>query len=123
MARIKVNLTNVDSFEVFPDGNYLFAVVGISKAEDSGGLNWKIRVAEGGHEGAITTHYTSFKPQALWNLKSLCDALGVDYDEDGFDDEECMDGLFYADAHAEEYKEKMYMKLDPSSFAKKEIPF
>lgn len=113
--RIRVDLTQVDTFEQFPDGNYLFEILGATSDNDS--IKWKARVVEGEHEGKIIQHFCSLKPAALWNLKALCDAVGLDYTDDGFDTDDAEGALFYADVYAEEYEGRTYMKLDPSSFA------
>lgn len=91
MARINVNLNDVQSgFPLFPDGLYVVEIseksrVGKSQAGNAK-IIWfaKILDPEEFVDQTITWE-TSLTPAALWRLKEMTDAVGLDYDEDGFD--------------------------------------
>lgn len=68
------------------EGPYTFVVV---KGEDRLGkdsgkrtINWQCKVSVGGYKGKNVYHNTSLQPQALFNLKQMMIACGVDPDRD-----------------------------------------
>jgi len=94
MPRINVNLTDVESgFPLFPEDNYRVEIQDSSKvsvSKDGGSfIRWIAKCVEGEMDGKLIGWNTSLKPQALWNVKNLVEALDVEFDEEGFDLEEC----------------------------------
>jgi len=93
MPRINVNLNEVESgFALFPEDNYRVEIQESSKLmkSDSGAyIRWIAKCTDGEMEGKLIGWNTSLLPQALWNVKSLMEALGVEWDDDGFDLEAC----------------------------------
>lgn len=93
MPRINVNLKEVESgFPLFPEDNFRVEIQESSKLQksDSGTyIRWIAKCTEGEMEGKLIGWNTSLLPQALWNVLNLMEAIGVEYDEDGFELEDC----------------------------------
>lgn len=82
---IAVDFSGVESGgRAIPDGDYLLEVVSCEEKEgrESGAiyLAWKYKVAEGPYKGATVYDNTSLSPQALWRLKRLLEAMGIQAD-------------------------------------------
>lgn len=93
MTRINVNLEDVEGgFETFPDDTYKVELQTSSKIKksDAGAfIQWIAKCTEGEMESKLIGWNSSLLPQALWNLKALLKAIGVKWDEEGFELEEC----------------------------------
>lgn len=65
-----------------PEGDYLAKVKSIKKttAESSGNtmLKWEWEITEGKHKGKVLRDNTVLSPRALWRLKKVLEALGVE---------------------------------------------
>ena len=84
---IKVDFSEVESQDFsLPNGPYILAVSSVEKkrSESSGNdyLSWEYKVAEGKHKGKKVWDNTSLQPQALWRLRNLLEAMGMEI-EDG----------------------------------------
>ena len=84
---IKVDFSEVESQDFsLPNGPYILAVTSVEKkrSEASGNdyLGWEYKVAEGKHKGKKVWDNTSLQPQALWRLRNLLEAMGMEI-EDG----------------------------------------
>jgi hypothetical protein len=59
----------------FPEGDFLFKVIKheARKNESSGarGISWQMQCVSPKYKGKTLYHYTSLKPEALWNLRNL----------------------------------------------------
>lgn len=89
---VKVDFTGVESSGKLEAGRQLLTVDGtpeMKTSENSGNdyINWKMK-----GKGGSVYHTTSLQPQALWNLRNLLEALGmevpegpIDLDLDDFD--------------------------------------
>lgn len=82
---ISVDFSGVESGgRAIPDDDYLLEVVSVEEKEgrDSGAiyLAWKYKVADGAYKGATVYDNTSLSPQALWRLKRLLEAMGIQAD-------------------------------------------
>lgn len=82
---ISVDFSGVESGgRAIPDDDYLLEVVSVEEKEgrESGAiyLSWKYKVAEGPYKGATVYDNTSLSPQALWRLKRLLEAMGIQAD-------------------------------------------
>ena len=82
---IAVDFSGVESGgRAIPDDDYLLEVVSCEEKEgrESGAiyLAWKYKVAEGPYKGATVYDNTSLSPQALWRLKRLLEAMGIQAD-------------------------------------------
>lgn len=88
-----VNLSQVEGRIKIPEGEHLISVAEASSEEGQSGtyIKWKFKVVGGEADGGILYYNTSLAPQALWNLKSLLEALGYDIPEDEFDILEVLD--------------------------------
>lgn len=96
MPFINVNLSDVDSFEPMPEGEYDIEVdkveVRMNKAGDGLYLNWELVVLDGDFENRKLWMITSLKQTALFRLKQvfedmdLIDAddeeVEIEYDDD-----------------------------------------
>lgn len=87
--RVDIDVTNVG---VIPDGDYVGTVESFelrtSKKPDGGQyISWRFFVPDAGQS---VFHITSLKPTALFGIKDLLDACGVEYDESGFDLDGCV---------------------------------
>lgn len=95
MARININLNDVESgFETYPEGSYLVELQDtskITKSKTSGApkITWISKIMEGEFEGKLLSWDTSLQVQALWNLKGMLEQIGVEWDDDGFDLDDC----------------------------------
>lgn len=92
MAKTKGGSLKLDFSEVeassfaIPNGGYVLSVTSVEKkrSESSGNeyLSWEFKIAEGKHKGKKVWDNTSLQPQALWRLRNLFEAMGVEI-EDG----------------------------------------
>lgn len=82
-----VNLSQVEGRIRVPEGEHLISVAEATAEEGQNGtyIKWKFNVVGGDADGGILYYNTSLAPQALWNLKSLLEALDYDIPEDEFD--------------------------------------
>jgi len=90
MSRINVKLNDVQSgFEVYPDGLYLVEIQESSKTKKSKAGNlmilWIGKITEGEYENKLISWNTVLTEEALWNLKAMLEAVGLEWDEDGFE--------------------------------------
>lgn len=69
------------------DGDYLGKVVEVTQEEGQNGdyLKWTFELQDEGVEGRRVFLNTSLLPQALWNLRGLLEALGVEVPDDEMD--------------------------------------
>ena len=110
MARINVKLDDVSSsgFEVFPDGSYRVEIQPSSKLTQfksgSAGIRWIGRCVEGEMEGKLISWNSSLLPEALWNLKSQLEAMGFEWDEEGFELEDTFGGELIIDVSSYHYE-------------------
>lgn len=81
------SLADVESRVDIPDGEYLVKVAEVTQEEGDKApyLKWVFEIAEGKSEGGKLYNNTSLSEKALWNLKTLLEALGVEIPEDEFD--------------------------------------
>lgn len=95
MSRINVNLDDVEGgFETYPNGKLIMTIQESSKIAQSTSNNpmirWIGKITEPEeYEGKLYSFQTSLLPQALFKLKQVVEALGVGWDEDGFELEDC----------------------------------
>lgn len=91
---IKVDFTGVESSGKVEEGRQLLTVDGTPEVKTSEGsgndyINWKFKAT-----GGSVYHTTSLQPQALWNLRNVLEALGLEVSESAMDlDLSEMDGL------------------------------
>lgn len=80
-AVLKVDFTGVESSGKVEEGRQVAEVVECEvKTSDSSGcdyINWKLKA-----KGGTIYHTTSLQPQALWNLRNVLEALGLEVPED-----------------------------------------
>lgn len=78
---LKVNMTDVESGVLVPEGDYIVEVASVEVAEsESSGkeyLKWKFEITEGSCKGQNLFHNTSLQPQALFNLKGVLISMGM----------------------------------------------
>lgn len=88
-SKIKVNFKGVESGgKLVPEGDYTIRVDEVTQEESDAGnayLAWVLKVADGKHKGSTLYHNTSLQPQALWNLKGVLEALGVEVPDSSLD--------------------------------------
>lgn len=95
MARINVKLDEVESgFQTYPEDKYLVEILDKTRIATSQAnepkIIWISKIIEGDFEGKLFSWDTSLTTAALWNVKSLLEAMGFEWDEDGFDTEDCV---------------------------------
>src|SRR5690606_23145410 len=77
---ISVDFSDTTSNAVLPEGEYLLEVEDVEqKTSDNSGNDYlaiTLKVAEGKHKGQKVWHNCSLQPQALFNLRSVLEALG-----------------------------------------------
>jgi len=113
MPKIKVNLDEVESgFPIYPDGLFHVRITDKSKikpAKQGGAPNilWVAEVIDGEFEGKMISWNTSLQANALWNLKGMIEKINVEWDEEGFEMEDCFDEeLFVKNKSGETYNDK-----------------
>lgn len=81
------NLADVEARIDVPDGEYLVKVEEVTQEDGDKApyLKWVFVIAEGKSEGGKLYNNTSLSEKALWNLKTLLEALGVEIPEEEFD--------------------------------------
>ena len=110
MARINVKLDDVESgFVVVPEDSYLVELQEsskVKKAKTSGEpkIMWMSKIIDGEFEGKSFSWDTSLTDAALWNLKSMLEVIEVEWDEDGFDLEDCTYRKLIIDVVVEDYE-------------------
>lgn len=81
---IKVNFSDIQTFETLPTGNYSVIVESVelrdSKSSEYPYLNWTLEVQEGDYAGRKLWLITSLNPKALWKLQETLAALGYETD-------------------------------------------
>lgn len=86
---VKVNFKGVQAGgKLVPEGDYTVKVDEVTQEESDAGnayLAWILKVADGKHKGSTLYHNTSLQPQALWNLKGVLEALGVEVPDSSLD--------------------------------------
>ena len=93
MPRINVNLNEVQDsqFETFTEGLHAVEIQPSTKMKQSeAGAYIQIiaKCIEGDMEGKMIGWNCSLLPNALWDLKAMMVALGIEWEDDGFDLEE-----------------------------------
>jgi hypothetical protein len=109
MPRINVKLDDVESgFETYPEGSYLVELQETSKiAKSKSGspkVIWISKILEGEFEDKLLSWDTSLLDQALWNLKGMLEQIGVEWDEDGFELDDCTYQKLIVDVVVEEWE-------------------
>ena len=99
---VRVNMSGVEGGRrVVPEGDYRAKVAEVSQEESDNGeyLKWKFSTVDKNkkHNNVPLYYNTSLQPQALWNLRNVLEALGVDVPDDNLDldlsdlvDKECI---------------------------------
>lgn len=135
MARINVNLNDVEGFAVVPDGVYLVEIQESSKITKSKAGNpnirWIGKILEGDYEGKLISWNTVILDTALWKLKDMLEKIGVPFDEDGFDHEDAFGKELYIRNEQREYDNKpqndvvefFSTEMPPDEEPKDDIPF
>lgn len=110
MPRINVKLDDVESsFQIYPEGSYLVELQEtskIKKSKTSGApkVTWISKILEGEFEGKLLSWDTSLQDQALWNLKGMLEQIGVEWDEDGFELDDCTYQKIIVDVIVEDWE-------------------
>ncbi len=107
MARINVNLNDVESgFELFPDGVFPVEIQETTKLKQSDAGPYIMVIAkctDGEMEDKMIGWNCSLLPNALWNLKAMMEAAGIEWEEDGFDLEELFEAQLMIEVSSYEY--------------------
>lgn len=90
MGSMKINFAEVEgSFQPMPEGQYEVIIdkveVRESKSSDHNYLNWELVVQDDENEGRRLWMITSLSPKALFRLKDVFSALGLDVEADDFE--------------------------------------
>lgn len=90
-SSVSVNFEGVEAGgRSLPDGQYSLAVEGVPELKtsaESGNqyISWVFKVSEGKYKGRKVWHNTSLQPQALFNLRNLLEAMGIEVDDASMD--------------------------------------
>lgn len=89
-TKVKVNFTGVETRKTLPEDDYKLKVEEVTKEKSDspeGYLKWKFRTVSKNKKLDNAPLYlnTSLQPQALWNLRNLLEALGVETPDDEMD--------------------------------------
>jgi len=84
---VRLDFTGVETRVNAEEGEHLVEVVEVTQEQGDKAdyFAWKFKVTEGDSKGALLYLNTSLAPQALWNLRSLLEALGVEIPDEAFD--------------------------------------
>lgn len=94
MARVTIDFSDVQDFDVMEEGEYPVVIdkAEFREAREEGKhpyINLEMSVSEGNYKGRKLWMILSFSPKALWRMKDVFENLGVyddsvevDYDED-----------------------------------------
>ena len=109
MPRINVRLDDVQgSFVLLPEANYLVELQESSKVISKAGkapyIRWIAKILEGDYEGKAIMWQTSLGEEALWNLKSMLEVIGLAWEEDGFDLEDTFGKTLIVEVYTDEYE-------------------
>lgn len=95
-----VDLSKVEGRRPTPkEGDYILAVAETTMEKGDAGpyVSWKFEIADGPFEGSQVYHNTSLATQALFNLRGVLEALGVEIPEEAFDVAEPVEAGEYID--------------------------
>lgn len=111
-----VNMKGVDTKRpLLPEGDYLVAVseMSVEDGQEAEYYKWIFEVIEGKHEGAKLYYNTSLAPQALFNLRGLLEALGIEVPDDEYevDPKEYIGAEMMAVVGHERYNGKLQSKI------------
>lgn len=91
MAGFQVNFSDVESFDLIPEGKYPAIVLEASIAENNAGdghnIVWEWQINVEGVDRKMRS-WTSLKPTALWRAKKIFQSLGIYQDEMQFEVDE-----------------------------------
>lgn len=82
---VKINMDGVEAGGLVPEGDYNVEVSEVTVAESDAGkqyLKWVFEISDGKNKGGKLYHNTSLQPQALFNLKGVLIALGMEVPND-----------------------------------------
>ena len=103
-------MKDVEGRSVIPEGEHLFTVEELTLEEGEKGdyLKWKLSCDKG-----VLYHNTSLAPQALWNVKGLFEAMGIDPpdDDEEMEIEEFIGKAFMGNVEHEAYNGRMQSRL------------
>lgn len=98
-----------------PEGEYVVEVSEVTEEEGNAApyFKWKFKVCEGDCTGGMLFYNTSLATQALWNLRSLMEALGVDVpdDDEEIDIEEFIGKTLMVTVEHDTYEGKKQSKI------------
>lgn len=110
MGRINVKLDDVESsgFQLYPEDQYLVELQETSKVKKSKTsgmpkISWVSKILDGEFEGKLLCWDTSLQEVALWNLKSMLEVIEVEWDDDGFELDDCAFQKLIVTVITEEY--------------------
>lgn len=90
-SSVSVNFEGVEAGgRSLPDGQYSLEVEGVPELKtsaESGNqyISWVFKVTEGKYKNRKVWHNTSLQPQALFNLRNLLEAMGIEVEDASMD--------------------------------------
>lgn len=114
---LELDFEGVEGRVLLPEGDYLVHLDEASKEEgnEHDYIAWKFEVKEGKFEGKAAYTNTSLAPQALWNLRNLLEAAGVEVPNGplklDLDDVSELGENFYITIVHEDYEDKPRMRV------------
>lgn len=91
MSQYSINFSDVEDFDVIPEGKYSAVVTEASLAENKAGdghnIVWQWQVDVNGTPRKMRM-WSSLKPTALWRVKKMFKAMGILQDEMNFEVDE-----------------------------------
>lgn len=86
--KITVNMEGVENFAPPPEGDYKIGIDEVTKEVSESKndyLAWVFKIADGKNKGKKLFYNTSLQPQALWNLRGVLEAFGIDVPDGSMD--------------------------------------
>ncbi len=113
MGRINVKLNEVSGFQIYPEGPYVVEIQESTKTKKSSTGNPKIgwvgKIIQCDNPEYVDKKIyweTSLLDQALFNLKALLEAMGMPWDEEGFELEDTYGKTVGLNVNVEPYEEE-----------------
>lgn len=116
MAKLKVDMTNVEERVVVPEGDYICKVakIELQKSQEKGTtyLKWTYVIGAGEHKGSKLYDNTSLQPKALFHLRGVLVACGLNVPKSvmSFDTDLCIGKIVGITVAHEDYKGKPSVK-------------
>lgn len=105
---------NATEFETLPEGDYTIVLFSVDEGSGPKGqyLNWECNVIDPAYEGQKLWMITSLAPKAVWRVKKLCEAVGVEPQGGQLHVTAMLGKYLRCSVYHDEYKKQIRAKID-----------